>query len=81
MSTGRVIAYMAAWFVASVTIALVLAILVVEALRVFGFAETGTASYRIVLNLSFLVLLGALIAIPFAFRRRFNRYEPPPPDA
>ena len=81
MSTGRVIAYMAAWFVASVTIALVFAILVVEVLRVFGIAESGTASYRVALNLSFLVLLSVLIAVPFVFRRRFNRYEPPPPDA
>lgn len=81
MSTGRVIAYMAAWFVASVMIALVLAILVVEVLRLFGVAESGTTSYRVTLNLSFLVLLGALVAVPFVFRRRFNRYEPPPPDA
>ena len=81
MSTVRVIAYFAAWLVASVMIAVVSSIIVVEVVRLAGFAQSGTPTYRWVLNGTFLVVLVALVAVPFVFRDRFNRYEPPPPGA
>lgn len=81
MSTVRVIAYFAAWLVASVMIAVVAAIIVVEVVRLAGFAQSGTSSYRWVLNATFLVVLVGLVAVPFVFRDRFNRFEPPPPGA
>jgi len=78
MSTLRVIAYFAAWVVASVMIAVVAAIIVVEVARLAGFAQSGTSTYRWVLNVTFFVVVVALVAVPFVFRDRFNRYEPPP---
>lgn len=81
MSTVRVIAYFAAWLAASVMIAVVAAIIVVEVVRLLGFAESGTSTYRWVLNATFLVVLIGLVAVPFVFRERFNRFEPPPPGA
>lgn len=78
MSTVKVLAYVAAWVVASVTMALVGAILLVEVLRLVGVAESGTSSYRIALTTGFLVIFIGLVAVPFVFRQRFNRYEPPP---
>lgn len=81
MPTARLIAYLAAWVVAAVMMAVVAAILIVEVARLVGVAEPDTTSYRVVLNVSFLLVLGILVAVPFVFRKRFNRYEAPPPDA
>lgn len=78
MSTGKLVLYMTAWVVASVMIAVVIAILAVEVVRLFGGAESGSTGYAVVLNGVFLIVLVALLAIPFVFRRRFNAYEPPP---
>lgn len=81
MSTVRAITYFAAWFVASVMIAVVMAILAVEVARLAGIAESGTSTYRWVLNATFLMVLVSLVAVPFVFRSRFNRFEKPPPGA
>ncbi len=81
MSTAKVLVYLAGWFVASVMMAVVAAVLVVEVARLVGVAESGTSSYTIVLTTVFLLTLVALLAVPVVFRQRFNRYEPPPPNA
>jgi hypothetical protein len=80
MSTTRLIVYFAAWVAASLMMAVVAAVLVVEVVRLVGIAESGSTSYEVVLNVTFLVTAIALIAVPFVFRARFNRYEPPPED-
>lgn len=80
MSTTRLIVYLAAWVAASIMMAVVAAVLVVEVVRLIGIAESGSASYRLVLNVTFLITAIVLIAIPFVLRARFNRYEPPPED-
>ena len=80
MSTTRLIVYFTAWVAASLMMAVVAAVLVVEVVRLVGIAESGSTSYEVVLNVTFLVTAIALIAVPFVFRARFNRYEPPPED-
>lgn len=79
MSTWKLIAYFAAWVAAAGMIGVVIAILVVELARLVGLAESGSTSYDLILNGTFLVVFIALVAVPFVFRARFNRYEPPPP--
>jgi hypothetical protein len=76
--TGKLIALMLGWVLASVMIALVTAIVVVELLRLVGVAESGTSGYTVALNAVFGVVLAVLVAVPFLFRRRFNAYERPP---
>lgn len=78
MPTGKLIALMLGWVLASVMIAVVTAIVVVELLRLLGIAESGTSGYSVALNIVFGVVLAALVAVPFVLRRRFNAYEPPP---
>lgn len=78
MPTGKLIALMLGWVLASVMIALVTAIVVVEVLRLLGIAESGTSGYTLALNAVFGVVLAVLVAVPFLFRRRFNTYERPP---
>jgi membrane protein YdbS with pleckstrin-like domain len=76
--TGKLIALMLGWVLASVMIALVTAIVVVEVLRLLGIAESGKSGYTLALNAVFGVVLAVLVAVPFLFRRRFNTYERPP---
>lgn len=76
MATWKVLLLMAAWVLASVMIALVGAIIGVEVLTWAGIVEPDTTSYTVALNGIFLVVLVALVAVPFAFRRRFAVREP-----
>lgn len=74
MSTSRVIFLLIAWTLASVMIAVVTAIVATEVLRLFGLVDTGESSYSIAINTVFAVVLVALIAVPFVFRKRFERF-------
>lgn len=78
MPTGKLIALMLGWVLASVMIAVVTAIVVVEMVRLLGVVESGTSGYTLALNAVFGVVLAVLVAVPFLFRRRFNTYERPP---
>lgn len=60
-----------AWFFVSVFIAVVAAIVATELARVIGVVETGESSYSAVLNLVFVVVFVALLAVPIVFRKRF----------
>ena len=53
MSTTRLIVYFAAWVAASLMMAVVAAVLVVEVVRLVGIAESGSTSYEVVLNVQF----------------------------
>jgi E3 ubiquitin-protein ligase DOA10 len=76
MPTWKVLLLMAAWVLASVMIALVSAIVGTEVLTWLGLVESDTTSYSVALNGIFLVVLVALVAVPFFFRNRFAVREP-----
>ena len=76
MPSWTILLLMAAWVVASVMIALVGAIVGTEVLRWVGLVEADTTSYSVALNGIFLVVLVALVAVPFVFRDRFAVREP-----
>ena len=78
MPAWKLILLFVAWLLASVMIAVVMAILGTEVLRLVGIVESGESSYSVVLNVLFGVVLVVLVAVPFVFRRRFTSYEPPP---
>lgn len=78
MPTWKLILLFVAWLFASVMIAVVIAILGTEVLRLVGIVESGESSYSVALNVLFGVVFVALVAVPFVFRRRFTSYEPPP---
>ncbi len=73
MSTARVIGLVVAWMLASIMIAVVTAIVATELLRLFGLVESGESSYSIAINVVFVVVLVALVVVPFVFRNRFER--------
>lgn len=73
MSTARVIGLLIAWTLASIMIAVVTAIVVTEVLRLLGLVETGESSYSIAINTVFVIVLVVLVAVPFVFRKRFER--------
>ena len=73
MSTARVIGLLIAWTLASIMIAVVTAIVATEVLRLVGLVETGESSYSIAINTVFVIVLVVLVAVPFVFRRRFER--------
>ena len=77
MSNSRLIWYSIGWFLASVMIAVVGAIVVTEILSVTPLVDTGESSYRLTLNLVFLIVLIGLIAVPFVFKERFRLPTPP----
>jgi hypothetical protein len=69
--TPKVIAMFVAWVLASVMMAVVTAIIVTEILRAIGIVDSGSSSYSIAINLTFVLVFAALVAVPFVFRRRF----------
>ena len=69
--------YSIGWFLASVMIAVVGAIVVTEILSVTPLVDTGESSYRLTLNLVFLIVLIGLIAVPFVFKERVRLPTPP----
>lgn len=73
MSTARVIGLLIAWTLASIMIAVVTAIVATEVLHLLGLVETGESSYSIAINTVFVIVLVALVAVPFVFRNRFER--------
>jgi hypothetical protein len=76
MPTWKILLLMGAWVLASVMIALVTAIVGTEVLEWVGLVEADAPSYSVALNGIFLVVLVALIAVPFVFRNRFSVREP-----
>lgn len=72
MPTQKVIAMYMAWVLASVMMAVVTAIVVTEILRLVGVVDSGSGSYTVAINLTFLVVFVALVAVPFVFRDRFS---------
>jgi hypothetical protein len=60
-----------AWVLASVMMAVVTAIIVTEILRAIGIVDSGSSSYSIAINLTFVLVFVALVAVPFVFRKRF----------
>jgi hypothetical protein len=76
MPTWKVLLLMAAWVLASVMMALVSAIVGTEVLTWLGLVESDTTSYSVALNGIFLIVLVALVAVPFVFRNRFAVREP-----
>jgi hypothetical protein len=76
MPTWKILVLMGAWVLASVMIALVTAILGTEVLEWVGLVDADASSYSVALNGIFLIVLVALVAVPFVFRDRFSVREP-----
>lgn len=72
MSNSKLIWYSIGWFLASVMIGVVTSIVVTEMLSLTPWVETGESSYRVTLNVVFLVVVVILVAVPFVFRDRFR---------
>lgn len=72
MSNGKLIWYSVGWFLACVMVGVVTSIVVTEMLSLTPWVETGESSYRVTLNVVFLVVVVALMAVPFVFRDRFS---------
>ena len=72
MSTGKLIALSVAWLLASLTMGVVTAIFMTEILRLSGIVETGSSGYSLSLNVITFSVFGILVAVPFAFRKRFT---------
>ena len=72
MSTGKLVAFFIAWIFASMTIAVVTAVVVTEILTLLGAVATGTRGYDLSLNIVTFATFAVLVSIPFVFRRRFT---------
>lgn len=72
MSNSKLIWYSIGWFLASVMIGVVTSIVVTEMLSLTPWVETGESSYRVTLNVVFLLVVVVLVAVPFVFRDRFR---------
>lgn len=72
MPTRKVVAMFVAWVLASVMMAVVTAIIVTEILRVVGAVDSGSTSYTLAINATFIVVFVVLVAVPFVFRDRFS---------
>lgn len=70
MSTPKLIGLLVAWVLASVTIAVVAAIVVTELLDVIGVVESGQRSYSWAINVIALGVFIALVSVPFLLRDR-----------
>jgi len=76
MSTAKLLLMVLAWVLASVMISVATAVVVTEIFRAVGLVESGATSYTVSINAVFVIVLGALLAVPFVFRRRFTTKEP-----
>ncbi|GMQ94492.1 MAG: hypothetical protein BMS9Abin12_1985 [Acidimicrobiia bacterium] len=70
MSTPKLIGLLVAWVLASVTIAVVAAIVITELLDVIGVVESGQRSYSWAINVIALGVFIALVSVPFLLRDR-----------
>jgi len=71
MSGLKLSMFAVAWVFASLAIGVVMAIILTEALSLFGIVDTGEPSYSVSLNAITLLVFLALIAVPIVFRKRF----------
>ena len=71
MSTGKLVAFFIAWIFASMTIAVVTAVVFTEILALLGLVDAGSDAYDITLNIATFATFGVLVAVPFVFRKRF----------
>ncbi|MFV2001341.1 MAG: hypothetical protein ACC654_13340 [Acidimicrobiia bacterium] len=71
MSGFKLGVFAVAWVLASLTIGVVTAIMATEVFSWLGIVESGESSYAVSLNVIALVVFLVLIAVPFAFRKRF----------
>ena len=67
----KLIGLLVAWVLAAVAIAVVVAIVLTELLRLTPLVESGESSYAIALNGIVAVVFVGLVAVPIVFRRRF----------
>jgi hypothetical protein len=67
----KLIGFLIAWVLAAIAIAVVTAIVLTEFLDVVGVVESGEPSYSWTINGVALGVFVALVAVPFAFRKRF----------
>lgn len=72
MSTLKLIGLFAAWVFASVAIALVTAIVVVELLAAVGVVDSGQGSYTVAVSTIAVLVFGAVVLVPVVFRKRFT---------
>lgn len=72
MSTSKLIGLAIAWALASISIAVVAAIVFTEFLDVVGLVESGRSSYTWTINGIALVVFVVLVAVPVVFRKRFT---------
>ncbi len=75
MSTSKLIFLSIAWVLASLTMGVVVAVFVTEALRFVGIVETGSSGYSLSLNVITFSVFAILVAVPFVFRKRFTGTE------
>lgn len=71
MSTGKLIALMVGWVLASIAIAVVISIVVTEFLVLLGFIDWSTREYAWAINGIALAGFVVLVSVPLVFRRRF----------
>lgn len=71
MLTRKLIGLGIAWILASLAIAVVIAILFTELLRLVGLVQVGEPSHTIALNSVVLVAFIVLVSVPFVYRARF----------
>ena len=72
MSTLKLIGFALAWVLASVAIAVVVAIVFTELLDVVGLVESGQPSYSRATNGIAAVAFIVLVAVPFLLRNRLT---------
>lgn len=77
MSLLKLIVLGIGWVLASLTIAVVVAILATELLLLFGIVDSGASSYSVAINGTAVVVFVAVVSIPVVFRRRFTDPERP----
>ncbi len=71
MSRSRILLWFAAWVFVAAFLGVVTAIVGTELLRLVGVVEPGEASYQRSINVIWLIVFVAAVAVPFVFRRRF----------
>ncbi len=71
MSTLKLLGLGVAWLLASLTMAVVAAILLTEFLDMVGVVRSGETSYKVAINVIALVVFAGLAVVPFLLRRRF----------
>ena len=75
MSRSRILLWFVAWVFVAAFLGVVTAIVGTELLRLAGVVEPGEESYQRSINVIWLIVFVAAVAVPFVFRRRFGEQQ------